>query len=287
MKPRRADTAHTARPLYPGGATTYLYEHRAFTRLPHRTRTLLSAAFFGLAATVAWLLVLPTVTLGWGYALVALNDALGTDGHVVMTVYEAWSLGTFGVPHLSLTASHPGPWLIGTTGLVTLLLFLASFRMPEEWTPGLYVLRTALLIQASAVFYFTFWGRQFPYTLDEYLMSIMATGVIMISVTPLVLGLTYYVQDVSWTRKVGLTLTVIGYAVVLVPIQYLVQAIVLHHISLLFLPLLYILFGIPLHVLTLVALYAWGMSWKGSHPTLGIPAEPANTPTTSPLRQAA
>jgi hypothetical protein len=44
------------------------------------------------------------------------------------------------------------------------------------------------------------------------------------------------------------------------PLQVLLQAIILQK-TVLFMPLLYIVFGMPLDVTIIIAFYSWGMSW--------------------------
>ena len=49
------------------------------------------------------------------------------------------------------------------------------------------------------------------------------------------------------------------------PLQILLQAAVLHT-SILFMPVLYIVFGLPVDVLIILAFYSWGMSWPAKIP---------------------
>ncbi len=46
-----------------------------------------------------------------------------------------------------------------------------------------------------------------------------------------------------------------------ITLQMLLQAIVLHKL-ILFMPVLYIVFGLPLDALVVIAFYSWGMSWQ-------------------------
>ena len=45
------------------------------------------------------------------------------------------------------------------------------------------------------------------------------------------------------------------------PFQVLLQALVLQK-TVLFMPLLYIVFGMPLDVMLIIAVYSWGMTWS-------------------------
>jgi hypothetical protein len=45
------------------------------------------------------------------------------------------------------------------------------------------------------------------------------------------------------------------------PFQVLLQALILQK-TVLFMPLLYIIFGMPVSVLLIIAFYSWGMTWQ-------------------------
>jgi hypothetical protein len=51
-----------------------------------------------------------------------------------------------------------------------------------------------------------------------------------------------------------------SYLSLLLPVQVLLQAMVLEK-SVLFMPILYIVFGLPVDILIILAFYSWGMSW--------------------------
>ncbi len=52
-----------------------------------------------------------------------------------------------------------------------------------------------------------------------------------------------------------------GHLTLFVPLQILLQTVVLQK-SVLFMPVLYIVFGLPVDVLIILAFYSWGMSWS-------------------------
>ena len=149
------------------------------------------------------------------------------------------------------------------TAVATLVAFAATWALPERFTPLKYLARAICLVQGISLFYFALWPGQFPYTLGAYGAGMMATGLAITSAVPVVLGFTYYVHDVGLGRKVLFTGLALAHSAILVPVLYAAHTLVVAAGSLLFLPVLYLLAGIPLHVMTLVSLYAWGMSWPG------------------------
>ena len=209
----------------------------------------------------------------WGHALAALAAALPGGGpRVVMTVHRVGPLEV-GVPAFDVPTVLPSDALVATTGVAVFLLAFATHLLPERFRPGVYLARALLLVQLSALVYFSFWAERFPYTVAGYLEGLTGTGLALATSAVVVLGLTYYVQDVAAWRKALLTVLVLGYSVLLVPLQYAVQGLLLAKASVLFLPVLYLFFGVPLHVFTLIALYAWGMSWPGREAALGTPLD--------------
>ena len=260
--------APPARPAYRGGGATYAWEHRAFARIERRGRVVAEAVGLGVGGTALWLAVLPAVSRLWGWALAAVAPATG--GAVVMRVHHVWGVEV-GVPHLALPMGAPGPAVLFAAGFAVLVLWAATTLLPERWRPGVYLGRAALLVQASAVVHFALWPERLPYTLADYLHGMTATGLAIATATPLVFALTLHVQDLSLGRKAAATALALGYSVVLVPLQYAVQGWLLSGATALWMPVLYLFGGVPLHVLTLVALYAWAMSWPGRLPALGTP----------------
>lgn len=265
-----ARLAAFVRPAYPAGASTFLHAHRAFTRRPHGARVGLGAAALAVGLTAAWAAALPYVTLGWGHALAAVSALAGLPGRVVMTPYRVLGVLPVAVPHLDWAAGPPSAAVWTATALAAAVLLAVTLLLPERFTPLAYLLRAAVLVQAIALGYFALWPDAFPYTLGSYGAGMMATGLAVTSAVPLVLGATYFVHDVGVGRKVLLALLALGHSVVLVPLLYAAHAALAAAGSLLFLPPLYLLAGIPLHVMTLVALYAWGMSWPG--PSAPLPS---------------
>ena len=261
----------TARPRYLGGATTYAGQHRAYARLDRPRRLVAGAVALTALVLAGWVAALPAVARGWAHALVWLSETLGLEMPVAMAVHDAWGLADIGAPHVVTQMALPGPLLLFAVGLVSAVLWIATHFVPETLTPGVYLVRLICIVQGSAVLYFSFWADAWPYTLPGYLETMTVTGLCLTTVAIPVLGLTYYIQDVSWAQKAFLTAVCLGYSVVLVPIQYFAHALLLTKVTALFLPVVYLFFGIPLHVLALVALYAWGMSWPGRLPALGTP----------------
>lgn len=265
-----ASPAHTARPPYANAAPTFLHRHRAMARLPHGRTRALKAAALAFAMTGGWLYgAAPWVAVLWAHVFAFWRDALGLPARVVLTRYHGAFDLTLAIPHLDLSSGDPGLTLWLLTAAAALALFAVSFALPPRFTPAAYYLRAVIFIQATALAYFLLFPGAFPYTLDGYLKGMTATSFFVLSLVPLVLGFTYYLLDFSLPRKIALTLLTMGHLTIFIPLKYTLQACLLHYGSMLFMPVLYLIFGLLLDVLVFIALYGWGMSWRARRPHAG------------------
>lgn len=239
----------------------YILPHRAFRKLDVRTREIVSGAALLVAGLAGWVALLPKVARFWERLLAFWIQGLNLGWPVYLldgTVLGHWSVS---VPYLPINAgpASGGAWLaiaIGTT-----LLFVLSFKLPKDThLPIAYLLRALCIIQSTALIY-SFAGRRFPHDPAQYCSDMLLFGIVFIGLVPVLLALTFYVFDVSFLRKLTLTALIMGDLVLFVPLQYLLHAWLLR-VSLLFLPVLYFVFGPFLEMIIFIGFYAWGMSWS-------------------------
>lgn len=165
------------------------------------------------------------------------------------------------LPSIEMTSFPPDMAAWWITAIVCAVLLAVSFGLPSRYTPLVYLLRFALAIQVSALVYFALIPARFPHGATDFITSTMAGGSVLILLVPTIFGLIYYVFDFGIVRKTCLTVLAMSHLTVLIPLQALLQAYLLHH-SVLFMPLLFLLFGMPLEILVIVSFYSWGMSWR-------------------------
>jgi len=166
------------------------------------------------------------------------------------------------IPYPALEADAPSHFMVQMNFWICLLVLAISIVFPLRGAPLTYLLRTALLIQGSASIDRMVSPDFFPYTLPIYLLDAMIQCVYMLFLIPVILGFVYYIFDFTIWRKVLITCLTIGYFLIAVPCQYMLHAYFIHEWTLLFLPLMYILFGIVIDVLMFVSIYSYGMSWR-------------------------
>jgi hypothetical protein len=105
----------------------------------------------------------------------------------------------------------------------------------------------------------------------------MLAGLFFVGIIPIIYGLIYYIFDETLVKKVWLTLLTMGHLLLVIPLQFFAHAYLIHKFSLMYMPVLFLMFGLMIDVFILIAFYSWGMSWKGAtHPQ----AKPVGNSTT-------
>lgn len=149
-------------------------------------------------------------------------------------------------------------WL-ATAGL-TLAIVFASSKCSADKLPLKYLVRVICVIQMISLLYFLVAPSRFPYSVGDHMADIAHVGFTLMFVTPIMLTLGYYLLNVRSSTKLLHTLLILAYFLLLIPHQIVLHALILHHGSMLFMPLLYICFGAVFDVLVFVALYSWAAS---------------------------
>ena len=200
----------------------------------------------------------------WRQMMEALARALDLPGDVLSRTVSLGGIFSFAMPYLSTPATVPAVRENIIVGAVCVLAIAASFALPKRWLPLAYYLRFGTLVQLTTFLYFAIRPDTFPYALPPYLLSLMDLGTAILVVVPLVYGLTLFPFDIALWRKVLLTATTVLHLAVLLPVQMVLHAYAIHHLSLLVMPPLFFLWGILPHIFVFVSFYGWGMSWPSA-----------------------
>jgi len=221
---------------------------------------LLVAIALFISFSALWLLALPYACILWRLLLAAGLKAIHLDAHLDLI---AWQRGfiQLAIPCLRVTPLLPDPQTWIWNCVITAAAFVSTYFWPKHLVPLIYLSRGILLIHASACTYFAIWPAQFPHTPNGYLEGLTFSSIAIITVVPLLFSLTYYIFNFGLWRKAFLTALTMTYLVFFVPFQLLFQAVFVQK-TVLYMPVLYIVFAMPADVLVIVAFYAWGMTWK-------------------------
>ena len=235
--------------------------HRAMARFVLSPLDLVSSAALAVLFTFVWLISLGWICRFWRFVLVAGMQTLPLHARLGLREHHVTPFLRFVIPFPRVDGAFPDAqtwWL--TTAAVS-LLFAATFLLPTNWIPVKYIARGVLLVQASALLYFLWSPARFPHTPDSYMEGLVIYGAVFISFVPALFGITYYVFPFGLAKEAFLTALTMIHLSIFFPLQILVQALVLQQ-SVLFMPMLYIVFGLPMEVLILICFYSWGSSWS-------------------------
>jgi hypothetical protein len=236
--------------------------HRALYRLWFPAERWVLLILLPLGFSFLHWLVLEYITSAWRGLFSACFEWLGWEASVVIerVLINTWL--TLDLPRVMLEVRViDGSIWLGVAS-ATVLALVVSFFLPERLLPLRYLLRFAVLIEASALAMFALWPGSFPHTATSHVRDGMLMTLVFSALIPWMHALTYYIFDFSVPKKLGLTLLTLGYLLLFAPFQYLAHLWLLKQLSLLVLPVLYLLFGVPLQILIFVAFFGWGMSWE-------------------------
>ena len=234
--------------------------HRALAHFRLGPMNLVTAISLFVFFSSIWLILLPRLCRWWGQLFAWCLPRLPLHARLDLATHRL-SAFHLQIPCVRIDPVLPNAFTWSIAGVITLLLFAATFLLPKDFIPVVYLGRAVLIIQASALLYFALWPLQFKHTPNSYMEALINSGIGLISVVPLLFGLTYYIFDFGIWKKALLTAMTMTHLALFLPLQILLQALILQH-SVLFMPLLYIVFGLALDVAIIIAFYSWGMTWS-------------------------
>lgn len=240
--------------------------HRGLRIMPHeRSRQALSLILGPLFACAVTWAIRPLILPLWAFIEQFWCAHAAPRVTVIRMPYALpWGL-SLPVPVPDLGASGPSraAWMISAV-LVGVMLLLATLlrRRHLPLSLALFTLAAVFVVGAAG---FTPLLAPFPYMIPGYIQSMLLMGLTLMFMTPLMLMVIYYPLDFGLGKKMALTLLALAWLAVVLPCQFCLQAFVINGLGLIALPVLFLLFGLLLDVMGLVALYAWGMSWRLRH----------------------
>ncbi len=258
-----------------GHAGGQISQHRSLLTMAENRGRMVTAIFIALGFTLIWILAHNALMAGWSRIIAFWWRMLGLDGYVIMGHFHLADFLSFEVPLLRSAAAPfgTGHWVTG--GILLVITVLGSLFCRGRMTPYGYLLRAAAFVQLVAQAFFWFIPEKFPYSLSGYFEVMMIAGFFVLPLVPVMLGFIYYIFDHTLLRRIGLTLMVLTHLYLFIPMQFTAHAVVMYHGSELWMPLLFLVFGLPLNVLLFIVFYSWGMSWEGTEDRNDFPYRPA------------
>ena len=234
---------------------------------PHRAITSLKVTPYLLAQAILIPLILCTL-LFWGKPMLLdfwrdcilfwsdglnLGFSRGTQLNDSGQLATTLTTGIFSTPMPSMSAL----WI---TAVITLAGLALSLTMKGASLPLKYPLRIVCIVQLITVAYFWWSPGNFPYSIARHSEELMTIGFVIMISTPVMLAVGYYILNQNIWVKLFHTALILLFFTIMIPHQVLAQAFIMQHLSILFMPLLYICFGAVFDALVFVALYSWAAS---------------------------
>jgi len=234
--------------------------HRALAHFRLGPMNLVIAISLFVFFTAIWLALLPEVCQFWNHILAYGIRVLPLQAGLGLAQHHLTPFLRFAIPFPRMEPVLPSSQIWGLVAAVVLALFAVTFLLPSNLIPVKYLLRGILLVGVTALLYFALLPARFPHTPDSYMEGLVTAGIALISTVPLLFGLTYYIFDFGLLKKAFLTAITMTHLALFLPLQVLVQALFLQK-TVLFMPVLYIILGMPVNILIIIAFYSWGMTW--------------------------
>lgn len=233
--------------------------HRAITSLKVTPYLLFQALVLPLVLCALLYWGKPFLLDFWRDCIIFWSGGLGLPFSRVTDLTEA---GDY-VSRLSsggVNAPLPSGLSLIITTLVTVAGLALSLNMKGATLPLKYPLRIVCVVQLVAVGYFWLSPVSFPYSVARHSEELMTIGYVVMLGTPVMLAVGYYILNISLVVKLFYTGLILGFFALMVPHQVLAQAFIMQHLSVLFMPVLYICLGAVFDALVFVALYSWAAS---------------------------
>jgi hypothetical protein len=248
--------------------------HRALVRLelaPYLVQVLLLPAFF-----IALLLELePWLVAFWREFVMTWAGVLGIP--VVVSARAAgWGELRLAWNFVDSPTLLPGRVALAWSAIASAGIFAGTYAIPARWLPLRYIARIVAVLLAVSTAVFAF-GR-FPYSIADHVLALTGGGFVLVATVPVMLALGYYVLRLPLALKLFHTALVMGYFVVLIPLQVVVHLVLVQHLTLVVMPMLFLVFGALLDFLLFIALYSWIASTAPPGAAASAPTAPAPTP---------
>ena len=237
--------------------------HRALRTLDFRPASILHPAILMAACYVGLTFALQPIELFWRDLLAfAVPHLLGTQNISVQPV-SILALIAADVPFPMTSGTLPSNTTLLLAALISITLMLFSFLFFRRKTlPLRYLVWAVCLVQLLACTIFYLAPQKFPHTLATHIGDGLGYALNLVFIVPLILALTYFIFDHSLMQKAFGTILILLTLVIVAPCQYLLHIALVHYLSLVVMPVIFIFFGLLFDIAVFIAVYAYCVSWR-------------------------
>lgn len=248
-----------------------------FSSLPHRAVRSYRVQWWVLARDLiftvglTWLVwhYLDIVALGWTQLLNFWLTKTGLLGHAQLGLDTAENaLGLIPQFVVATPTFLPTARIWWLTALACALLWLYAHRLKSDRLPLVYFVRLSVLVQITALVFFYAWPDSIPTTAANFLTDVFRQSAGLMLLVPALFALTLYLFALPWWTKYLATVAALAFLVVFVPLQAACTAWALQLGSILFMPLLYLFFGLLPQIVALMGVYSFALSLLATDPIL-------------------
>jgi hypothetical protein len=241
--------------------------HRAITPLKVTPYLLAQALLLPLVICTLLVLGKPMLLDLWRNCILFWSSGLGLPFSRGLQLNDSGQLTTILSTGMSSTPM-PSMVTLWVTGGITLAGLALSLTMKGATLPLKYPLRIICVVQLITVLYFWWIPGNFPYSLARHSEELMTIGYVIMVSTPVMLAVGYYILNQSLWVKLFHTALILLFFTIMIPHQVLAQVFIMQHMSVLFMPVLYLCFGAVFDALVFVALYSWAASNAPANATI-------------------
>lgn len=239
--------------------TLHTLPHRAFRK--HRVSWPIAArdGVFVLAITVLLWWALGDIATLWNAQLNFWMLKTGLVGNAdIATTTGATLLPAFVVTAPTLLPTITVWWI---TALACAVLWASTMWLHADRLPLIYFIRLVVLVQVSSLVFFYVWPESLPTTVANFLTDGFRQSAGLMLLVPTLFGLTLYLFVLPWWAKYGATAAALLFFVLFVPLQVACDAWILQFGGILFMPTLYLFFGLLPQVVALMGIYSFALSF--------------------------
>ena len=237
--------------------------HRALRTLDFRPASIIHPIVLMVLCYLGLTFGLESISLFWEYLLTHSLPLLAGDTQISQQQTTILGLIPASVPFPALPGLRPNEPILLTAALVALIMMaFAYIFMRSGALPVGYLIWAIALLQLLACGVFFLAAERFPHTLGGHVANGFSYSLNLLFISPLILAVTYFVFDYPLVQKVIGTVCLMAALVIVTPSQYIVHIGLIHHFSLVVMPVLYIFFGLLFNIAVFVAMFGWCVSWK-------------------------
>ncbi len=161
---------------------------------------------------------------------------------------------------ISAKDTLPTMWQWWGTLVMTAGVYSLTYFVSREHLPLIYLLRTLVFMQATALVYFYFWPARLLIPLAKFGSDMVQMVGTILFIVPVLYGCTLYIFRMSLWRKLFTAAATLLYLVLCLPPHLSLLILIMQKGSILLLPMVYFVFMLLPYIMVVIAIYGYSLS---------------------------